>query len=199
MALEEETEMFDLFGEEGFCSICQDDLKEGDRIRTLRQCQHLFHAACLDPWITQHGSCPMCRTKLESASELENFNTLIVALQARIHEERQRRYYTYVLWNGIRKKNPTAALFNENKAIIDKYISDDTFAQIDIPIIETQFRTRANFQREYIKLRTILYESGSEVEQGMALPLWPGLIAARSYFTRYAETHADFTNIWVPS
>lgn len=63
-ALDTQTELFDLFGETGTCAVCQDDLKDGERVRTIRACQHLFHAKCLDPWLLQKGDCPMCRTKL---------------------------------------------------------------------------------------------------------------------------------------
>ena len=56
------TELFDLFGETGYCTICQEDLREGDRIRAVLRCQHMFHSACVDPWLETHGDCPLCRT-----------------------------------------------------------------------------------------------------------------------------------------
>lgn len=59
--LEAGTELFDLFGQEGSCSICMEDLAEGDRCRALRGCDHLFHANCVEPWLLAHGTCPMCR------------------------------------------------------------------------------------------------------------------------------------------
>ena len=196
MALDLYTELFDLFGEEGFCSVCQEDLKEGERIRTLRRCQHLFHAACLEPWILEHASCPMCRTTMGSVTLLDNFNTIMVALQTRIQEERIRRYYTYALWDGIRRKNPTAALFNENKVTIDLYVSEDTFSQENIIIAERSFRNRNHFQREYLNLRSTIYESGTLAEQALALTLWPGIQEARERFRTFAETRADFNRIW---
>lgn len=46
------------------CSICQEDMKKGERVRWL-PCQetrnHAFHTACIDPWIKDHSSCPTCR------------------------------------------------------------------------------------------------------------------------------------------
>jgi hypothetical protein len=60
----EGTELFDLFGESGYCSICQDDLKEGERVRTVAACQHLFHATCLDEWLRRKPECPMCRKSI---------------------------------------------------------------------------------------------------------------------------------------
>ncbi|KAG8658190.1 NEP1-interacting protein 2 isoform X2 [Manihot esculenta] len=43
------------------CSICLQDLKDGDWIRELPNCGHLFHMDCIDKWLCRNGSCPMCR------------------------------------------------------------------------------------------------------------------------------------------
>lgn len=40
------------------CSICQDIVEEGTRIRA---CGHCFHAHCIDQWFQQNPRCPMCR------------------------------------------------------------------------------------------------------------------------------------------
>jgi hypothetical protein len=45
------------------CAICTEDLEEGCRV-TCMPCGHLFHAACLTPWLRQHNTCPMCRFRL---------------------------------------------------------------------------------------------------------------------------------------
>lgn len=44
------------------CSICLGDYKEGDMLRMLPECRHMFHAPCIDAWLRLHASCPMCRT-----------------------------------------------------------------------------------------------------------------------------------------
>jgi hypothetical protein len=45
------------------CAICTEDLEEGCRVTSM-PCGHLFHAACLTPWLRQHNTCPMCRFHL---------------------------------------------------------------------------------------------------------------------------------------
>ncbi|PYH92895.1 hypothetical protein BO71DRAFT_12931 [Aspergillus ellipticus CBS 707.79] len=43
------------------CPICIDQFDGDDDIRELT-CGHIFHASCLDPWITKRrASCPMCK------------------------------------------------------------------------------------------------------------------------------------------
>ncbi|XP_009360987.2 NEP1-interacting protein-like 1 [Pyrus x bretschneideri] len=43
------------------CSICLQELKEGENARELPICGHMFHLACIDQWLKQQASCPMCR------------------------------------------------------------------------------------------------------------------------------------------
>ncbi|TKY45564.1 putative RING-H2 finger protein ATL71 [Spatholobus suberectus] len=43
------------------CSICLGDYKESDMLRLLPHCDHLFHLACVDPWLRLHSTCPICR------------------------------------------------------------------------------------------------------------------------------------------
>jgi len=42
------------------CSICRSDITEGCIVRELR-CSHVYHAGCIDQWLSTHSSCPMCR------------------------------------------------------------------------------------------------------------------------------------------
>ncbi|KAK9126992.1 hypothetical protein Scep_015838 [Stephania cephalantha] len=42
------------------CTICLEQVKEGELIRSL-PCLHQFHATCIDPWLRQQGTCPVCK------------------------------------------------------------------------------------------------------------------------------------------
>jgi hypothetical protein len=44
------------------CSVCLDNYGDGDVLRMLPDCGHLFHKECVDPWLRQHPTCPVCRT-----------------------------------------------------------------------------------------------------------------------------------------
>ncbi|KAK9068448.1 hypothetical protein SSX86_012562 [Deinandra increscens subsp. villosa] len=43
------------------CAVCLGDLEDGDRVRLLPSCKHLFHVTCIDEWFVGHTSCPVCR------------------------------------------------------------------------------------------------------------------------------------------
>ena len=46
------------------CSVCICDFEEGEVLRRLLPCNHVFHQACIDQWMAQHSTCPNCRTAL---------------------------------------------------------------------------------------------------------------------------------------
>ncbi|XP_020230541.1 NEP1-interacting protein-like 1 [Cajanus cajan] len=43
------------------CSICLQDFEDEEFVKKLPKCGHYFHLACIDKWLVQQGSCPMCR------------------------------------------------------------------------------------------------------------------------------------------
>ncbi|KAL2502858.1 RING-H2 finger protein ATL51-like [Forsythia ovata] len=43
------------------CAVCLNEFKEGDGVRVLSECTHIFHVSCIDKWLNSHHSCPLCR------------------------------------------------------------------------------------------------------------------------------------------
>ncbi|CAH1966910.1 unnamed protein product [Acanthoscelides obtectus] len=42
------------------CAICIEPYKISDTLRIL-PCGHEFHKSCIDPWLLEHRTCPMCK------------------------------------------------------------------------------------------------------------------------------------------
>ncbi|XP_069131150.1 RING finger protein 150-like [Argopecten irradians] len=42
------------------CAVCIEGYKASDVIRIL-PCKHIFHKSCVDPWLLEQRSCPMCK------------------------------------------------------------------------------------------------------------------------------------------
>jgi hypothetical protein len=43
------------------CSVCMEDFNNGDEISTL-PCLHRYHSDCINRWLRQSNSCPICKT-----------------------------------------------------------------------------------------------------------------------------------------
>ncbi|GMI92630.1 hypothetical protein like AT5G20885 [Hibiscus trionum] len=64
------------------CAVCLSQLKEGDEVRELRNCCHVFHRDCIDRWVdydgdqdhdqeddNNHKTCPLCRSPLLTSAQ----------------------------------------------------------------------------------------------------------------------------------
>ncbi|XP_031094929.1 E3 ubiquitin-protein ligase SDIR1-like [Ipomoea triloba] len=59
------------------CSVCLEQVNEGELIRSL-PCLHQFHANCIDPWLRQQGTCPVCKFRAGIGSrEMEDASYLV--------------------------------------------------------------------------------------------------------------------------
>ncbi|XP_016415650.1 RING finger protein 150-like [Sinocyclocheilus rhinocerous] len=48
------------------CAVCIEDYKPNDVVRIL-PCCHVFHKNCVDPWLQDHRTCPMCKMNILKA------------------------------------------------------------------------------------------------------------------------------------
>ncbi|KAF0921474.1 hypothetical protein E2562_007014 [Oryza meyeriana var. granulata] len=47
------------------CAVCLAEFADdGEKLRLLPGCCHVFHAACIDVWLAAHVTCPVCRADL---------------------------------------------------------------------------------------------------------------------------------------
>lgn len=53
----------------GRCSICLAEYHKEDVLRILPYCGHYFHIKCIDIWLLQHCTCPVCRISLRETNE----------------------------------------------------------------------------------------------------------------------------------
>ncbi|XP_062190545.1 RING-H2 finger protein ATL70-like [Phragmites australis] len=44
------------------CPVCLENYADSDVLRVLPDCGHPFHRECVDPWLRQRPTCPVCRT-----------------------------------------------------------------------------------------------------------------------------------------
>ncbi|TKW07808.1 hypothetical protein SEVIR_7G331700v4 [Setaria viridis] len=57
------------------CIICLAEYEEKDVLRTLPYCGHDFHMACIDLWLEQNSTCPVCRISLLDNPDTDSDHT----------------------------------------------------------------------------------------------------------------------------
>lgn len=50
------------------CSICRNNYEENSICRKINSCNHKFHSTCLDSWLADNRTCPLCRTSVVSTT-----------------------------------------------------------------------------------------------------------------------------------
>ncbi|XP_040379775.1 E3 ubiquitin-protein ligase ATL41 [Oryza brachyantha] len=51
------------------CAVCLGEMEDGELGRLLPACHHVFHAECIDTWLTVSSTCPVCRTAVGTEDE----------------------------------------------------------------------------------------------------------------------------------
>ncbi|XP_006408917.2 putative RING-H2 finger protein ATL12 [Eutrema salsugineum] len=73
------------------CSVCLSKFEDVEILRLLPKCKHAFHIGCIDQWLEQHATCPLCRNRVNIEDDLFGLgcssNSLRIMSQSDIREE----------------------------------------------------------------------------------------------------------------
>ncbi|KMZ66230.1 hypothetical protein ZOSMA_2G02400 [Zostera marina] len=50
------------------CAICKDEFELRTKVKSL-PCKHIYHGCCIQKWLSQNNSCPICRAQLPTVIE----------------------------------------------------------------------------------------------------------------------------------
>jgi alpha-D-ribose 1-methylphosphonate 5-triphosphate synthase subunit PhnH len=50
------------------CSVCLSEMADGEKVSVLTACMHRFHRSCVNKWLRDHDTCPLCRAPTGAAA-----------------------------------------------------------------------------------------------------------------------------------
>lgn len=56
---------------DALCAVCIESYKAGDVV-TVLTCEHVFHRGCIEPWLLERRTCPMCKCDILKALGVED-------------------------------------------------------------------------------------------------------------------------------
>lgn len=84
------------------CTVCLCDYHKEDILRILPPCGHFFHASCIDIWLHQHCTCPVCRISLRDLPEKKRFMQPVFSSAIRFQHGMQSTGVSSINQNGQR-------------------------------------------------------------------------------------------------
>ncbi|KAL4386140.1 hypothetical protein GQ457_09G027890 [Hibiscus cannabinus] len=72
------------------CIVCLSEYHADDILRILPYCGHFFHVTCIDTWLQQHSTCPVCRLSLREFSEKKGLKQPLFGSAVRSHSDTRR-------------------------------------------------------------------------------------------------------------
>ncbi|KAL8537212.1 hypothetical protein ACS0TY_012406 [Phlomoides rotata] len=76
------------------CAVCLSRFEGDEVLRLLPKCGHAFHVDCIDNWLVDHSSCPLCRNRL-NVGDIKNaaLTNLEFFIQREESQGRSSRFY----------------------------------------------------------------------------------------------------------
>lgn len=145
--MDEISELFDLFGESAYCSICLEDIIEGSRVRCLTLCQHIFHSNCIDKWFQEKSCCPTCRSEYKISIQVSKDEVIMTDID--------RLFMTWTLLHGILKKIKNAPLFQEKKHDIRSVLARFRSLPVDLDTRNSLNASKMYIGNRICRLRNI--------------------------------------------
>ncbi|XP_023634890.1 E3 ubiquitin-protein ligase ATL42 [Capsella rubella] len=125
------------------CSVCLSKFESVEILRLLPKCRHAFHIGCIDQWLEQHATCPLCRDRVSmeedssvftygnsfrflNQSEIREDSSLELYIEREEEEERRQREELggssrFSIGGSFRK---ILKLGNKEKTLLDQQVND---------------------------------------------------------------------------
>ncbi|CAF2131883.1 E3 ubiquitin-protein ligase ATL42 [Brassica rapa] len=76
------------------CSVCLSKFESVEILRLLPKCRHAFHIGCIDQWLEEHATCPLCRDRVSIEEEYSVYgNSFRFLNQSEVREDSSLELY----------------------------------------------------------------------------------------------------------
>ncbi|KAL1194756.1 E3 ubiquitin-protein ligase ATL9 [Cardamine amara subsp. amara] len=83
------------------CAVCLCEFEDDETLRLMPHCSHVFHADCVDVWLSDHSTCPLCRADLTEIYLVPDLGTVSSGTGSeRVLESSDARLLDGVTWTN---------------------------------------------------------------------------------------------------
>nr|GEV40571.1 E3 ubiquitin-protein ligase ATL6-like [Tanacetum cinerariifolium] len=153
------------------CAVCLNEFEDEETIRLIPKCDHVFHAECIDAWLENHVTCPVCRSDLAKSTQVANNDLEHVhennSQETAVSEEGNTDVSIRVDQNpiNIMKRNQSVSNPPRSKSFFEKFRSHSTGHSLVQPGENTErftLRLPEDVRKQMIS-NALLTRSGSTV------------------------------------
>ena len=157
------------------CSICQELITTDQNRITLGQCNHNYHAICIQTWATLQTTCPLCRQNFGDRDALQLRRVLpallALAVWQPIEDQMQRLAFAFAFIRLVLNYFPTSQEFNTYKAQIIHFGESFSINGYKVPLL--CYTTRSDFYQQLNVLKSRFHTlTGQSLERHRYVRSW---------------------------
>ncbi|KAK6140867.1 hypothetical protein DH2020_025399 [Rehmannia glutinosa] len=173
------------------CAVCLSKFDDTEILRLLPKCRHAFHMNCIDKWLENHSSCPLCRYKFD-VSDLKSLSYTNSFRNPRISEESSN--FEFFIQREQSSERSLSSRFNNMTNNLQKLAR----GKREEPLIIQEFRENDtkflhNFKHKIIVSDVIYKSRWSDVNSSDMMSLNSEMLNVLSE-KRFSSSSGRFTN-----
>ena len=129
------------------CAICREVMEPIHTIVKPQECDHTFHAICINVWLVHSRSCPCCRREISLESQMPWRTLFTVALVVTQEMALERAAYTYAFLSLMLRRFDTAAKWQNSKDSIVAASEQFEMGSTRLPFLDLTSRTTAKKEK----------------------------------------------------
>ena len=131
------------------CVICHEELESHHQVVQPKNCTHSFHAICINVWLANHRSCPICRRRISLATQMPWRTLFLTALVLTQESALERAAYTYAFLSVMLRRFSTAETWNQAKPTIIVAAEQLEAGMVRLPYLDLSSRTTAKREKRH--------------------------------------------------